>query len=146
MGFPFVLVQRVVGLWSRAVCGRAEFLPSGFLPSAEGEGVDAVVPPQLPLGNSTGYSPSPSTTTGPGSGYFSSDFVNGESHPFPMSDASMSGRCEIPAPPPLMVTTAQFWKNSCSRLFQDLFYPYQSEEIHWVIQNERTGGGNVPGE
>jgi hypothetical protein len=46
---------------------------------------------QLPLGSSSGYSPSPCTTSGPGFGYLSSWYVFGLKHPLLTSAKSIVG-------------------------------------------------------
>ena len=89
------------------------------------------------MGSSRGYSPSPSSTTVPGLGYFSSAVVNGERQPFPIFDTRTFGRLEMPAPPPVMVTTAQFWKNSRSRLFHVLS---QIVSISYMNRRGEKGG------
>jgi len=92
------------------------------------------------VGRTSGYCPSPSSTTVPGLGYFSSAVVSGERQPFPIFETRTFGRLEMPAPPPVMVTTAQFWKNSRSRLFHVL-----SEIVSISYMNRRGEKGGCVG-
>ena len=52
------------------------------------------MPMQFPSGSLSGYSPSPMTSSGPGSGYFNSASAKGVRQPLPSSATSIIGRAE----------------------------------------------------